>query len=376
MRFTVSSSLLNKKLSAIAKVINSKEILPVRSHFLFQVGENNIITVTASDSDNTVITTVEVNDVENPGVFTISATTILNSLKEIPEQPITFDADLEKNTLTVDYFSGVFKVPVGNGEEYPSCIDVEDGDSLPIRSTELLNAVSRAVTATATEELRPVMTGIFFDLSNAGLTIVASDGHSLVKNFFPNIKGETGKTSSFILPKKPAQLLKTMLVGEDSEVSIISNGRNAKFVCEDFTIYCRLIEGRYPNYNSVMPKSSKTVVTIDRKQLLSSFKRIVNFANASSQLIAMDVKEKVIQQDAKDIDFSLSAKEKVNADVDGNNLRIGLKACKTISALSILDSENVIMKMEEPTRPVLILPKNEDDNCQITILIMPMVINE
>lgn len=377
MRFTVSSTLLNKKLSAIAKVINSKNALPILSHFLFKVGEDNTITVTAADSENTIVTTLEVTDVEDTGIFAVNANTLLNSLKEIPEQPITFDADMESYTLTVDYFSGVFKVPVSEGNTYPPCKDIEDGETLTILNTSLLDAVSRAVTATAEDDLRPVMNGIFFDLNNEnGFTVVATDGHSLVKNFFPDIKGESGNSFNFILPKKPAQLLKTMLAGEDSEVSIVSNGINAKFVSDSFTLYCRLIEGRYPNYNTVIPLTSLTDVTVDRKQLLSSFKRIVNFANSSSQLIAVDVTENNMQLNAEDIDFSISAKEKIGAEVNGENVRIGLKASKVISGLSILSSEKVILKMNGSTRAVIIAPENEDSSCQITILVMPMLVNE
>lgn len=379
MRFTVSTSLLNKKLSSISKVINSKEAcsLPLLSHFLFNIHEDNTMTVTASDVENVIITSVEIQDVEENGMFAVNASTLLNSLKEIPDQPITFDVNLTNGTLTVDYFSGVFKIPVSEGDTYPTPVSVDDTDSATISSSLLMDCINRSVGATAKDELRPVMNGIFFEVKDANtMYIVASDGHILVKNELTDINSSSENGFNFILPKKPAILLKTLLTSEDIDIEIASDGRNAKFTCEHFTMFCRLIEGRYPNFNSVIPQTHNFATTIDRKSILSSFRRVINFASVTSQLVSIEISSDKVQLKAEDVDFSISAKEDIQATTEGEGtLVVGCNASKVIGFLSLLDCENVCFKFIDSMKPVLVIPENQRDDCTVTNLFMPMLIN-
>ena len=254
MRFTVSSTALSNKLVALSKVINSKNALPILGDFVFDIS-GQTLRLTASDSENTMQTSVELTESDSDGRFAIGNHDLLEAMKGFSEQPITFSVDYQQNLAKITYQNGLFSLPIENADEYPVAQQVSDSaNTIVISNQLLLDNINRSIFATAQDELRPVMNGIYFDLTPDCLSIVASDGHKLVRNKIFSIKSE--QPAAFILPKKPATLLKSLLGKDGGDVSIRFDERNAEVNYGEGTIQCRLIEGRYPNYNSVIPQNN------------------------------------------------------------------------------------------------------------------------
>ena len=268
MRFTVSSTALSNKLSALAKVINSKNALPILGDFLFEIS-GQTLTLTSSDSENTMKTSLELTESDSDGRFAISNHDLLEAVKGFSEQPITFDVNQEQNIARISYQNGLFSLPIENADEYPIAQDVSDAaTTITLSNAQLSENINRSVFATAQDELRPVMNGIYFDLTPDCLAIVASDGHKLVRNKLYKIRSE--QPASFILPKKPANLLRTLLGKDGGDVTIRFDERNAEISYGDGNLRCRLIEGRYPNYNSVIPQNNPNELRVDRLGLLAA----------------------------------------------------------------------------------------------------------
>lgn len=374
MRFTVSSSALNSKLNMLAKVIGSKNSLPILDNFLFQVA-NGEMTITASDSDNIIKSTIALTDCDGEGEFCVANRVILDALKELPEQPLTFDIDLDTHTISLSYQNGVSRFAVQPCDEYPAIeTNAEGRTSLTMTSSVLLDSIARSLFATDNNEVRPVMNGIYFDITDGKLALVATDGHKLVRNLIFNIDAET--TTSFILPKKPATLLRNSLSKDDSEVMIEFTQRNAEFVFGEYTLICRLIEGRYPNYNAVIPQGNPNELTVDRKSLLSTIKRVLPFASASSQLVRLSIEPGKLTVSSEDIDFATSAKESILCDYNGMNLNIGFGGNTLLEILNSLDSEEVCLKLADPSRAGVVTPVTQPENQEILMLIMPMILND
>ena len=305
MRFTLSSTALNSRLSTLSKVINSKNALPILDCFLFEV-TNNTMTITASDSENVMKTTINLDDCDGEGKFAVNNRTILDAVKELPEQPLTIDVDTASMAIKVIYQNGLYNFTGQNADDYPSVLPMTDNaTSLVLPNNVLADNITRSIFATATEELRPVMNGIYFDLTNEALAIVASDGHKLVRN--KNFTVKSDNPTSFILPKKPATLLKNVLGKDGSDVVLRFDDRNADVTFGDTILQCRLIEGRYPNYNSVIPMNNPNQLTIDRKVLIGALRRVLPFASESSQLVRLHLESGKIEISSEDIDFATSA---------------------------------------------------------------------
>ena len=280
MKFIVSSSALYAHLQGISRVINSKNALPILDCFLFEL-RDEALNVTVSDSETTMVTTVEVVESNADGRFAIAARTLLDALKEIPEQPLTFDIDLQTLELNIQYQNGQYNLMGQNADEFPTPATLSDNAvRVEIDAQVLMNGINRAIFATADDELRPVMNGIYFDITTEGITLVASDGHKLVRSKTTAAHGN--ERAAFILPKKPALLLKNILPKESGQVTIEFDDRNAVFTLESYQLSCRLIEGRYPNYNSVIPKNNPNKVTIDRQQLIGALRRVSIFSSSHS----------------------------------------------------------------------------------------------
>ena len=299
MRFTVSSTALSSKLNALAKVINSKNSLPILADFLFDI-QDNVLYLTASDSENVINTQMELTESDANGRFAINNHDLLEAIKGFSEQPITFDVNLQDNIAKISYQNGLFSLPVENADEYPQSQPITEGiNTIVMPSNVLADNINRSLFATAQDELRPVMNGIYFDLTPEHLAVVASDGHKLVRNKVFTVQSE--QPASFILPKKPAGLLKNLLQKDGGDVEIKFNERNAEINYGDGRLSCRLIEGRYPNYNSVIPQNNTNTLTVDRLALLAALRRVQPFANDSSNLIRFHVEGSTLQLDAEDL---------------------------------------------------------------------------
>ncbi|MBR2018222.1 MAG: DNA polymerase III subunit beta [Prevotella sp.] len=374
MRFTLSSSALTNKLVALSKVINSKNSLPILADFVFEI-ENNTLRLTASDSENTMKTSLELNESDSNGVFAIGNHDLIEAVKGISEQPITFDVNLQDNIAKISYQNGLFSLPIDSADEFPIAQEISAGANvININSSVLAENINRSLFATGQDEIRPVMNGIFFDLSPESLSIVATDGHKLVRNKILNINNEV--PASFILPKKPANLLRSMLSKDGGDVTIKFDDRNAEINFGDGMIKCRLIEGRYPNYNSVIPQSNPNQLSVDRVALLSALRRVQPFANGSSNLIRFHIENGILQLDAEDYDFSKTATERMSCEYNGMPMSIGFKGASFIEILSNIDSQDVIIQLADPSRAGVVIPSEQPENQDVLMLMMPMLLND
>ncbi len=375
MRFTVSSSALSSKLNMLAKVIGSKNSLPILDCFLFQVA-NGEMSITASDSDNVIKSTLALTDHDGEGEFCVPNRVILDALKELPEQPLHFDVDAagEAVAIKIVYQNGLYNFTGQSAEEYPRTQSMNDACTTVSLPTEMLiNNISRSLFATANDELRPVMNGIYFDLTADALAIVASDGHKLVRSKNFTIKSES--PSAFNLPKKPASLLKNILSKDGDDAIIKFDDRSAEIQFTDGVMRCRLIDGRYPNYNSVIPNNPNEV-TVDRRGLQSALRRVLPFASESSQLIRLHIESGRFEVSSEDIDFSTSAKEQLSCEYNGSPISIGFKGSSLMEILSNLTSDNIIIQLADPSRAGIIVPAEQPENEDILMLIMPMLLND
>ena len=350
MRFDVSSTALLSRLQSISKVIASKNSLPILDSFLFNL-EGNTLTVTASDAETRLVTSVDVMNAQGAGLFAVSAKILLDPLKELPEQPLTFDINDENLEIFIHFQNGKYNFIGQKGDTYPQQKPLNDNAiSISMDAQMLLNGISRSLFATADDELRPVMNGVYFDIHTDDLTFVASDGHKLVR-------------------------LRNLAV-KSEQVLIKFDDNNAYITCTNFEMVCRLIEGRYPNYNSVIPQENPFKVTIDRISFLNALKRVSVFSNPASSLVKLHLKDSLITVSAQDIDFSTSAEERIVCQFDGTELSIGFKATYLIEILGNISSEEVVLELADPSRAGLIVPSENDEDEDLLMLLMPMMLND
>lgn len=374
MKFYVSSTALSSHLQAVSRVINSKNALPILDCFLFDMREGTL-SVTASDSETTMVTTLEVNESDEEGRFALSAKTLLEALKELPEQPLTFEVNLNTMGVSVQYQNGVYNLMAQNADEFPQPMALgENAVRLDVDAQTLLNGVNRALFATADDELRPVMNGIYFDITTDDITMVASDGHKLVRNRTLASRGE--ERAAFILPKKPALVLKNLLPKEQGDVTIAFDERNAVFSMENYRMVCRLIEGRYPNYNSVVPQNNPYKATVDRLQLVGALKRVSVFSAQSSSLIKLRMEMNKMVVSAQDIDFSTSAEENLDCQYEGTPMSIGFKSSFLIDILNNIASTEVLIELADPSRAGVFTPAEQGEDEDLLMLLMPMMLND
>ena len=374
MRFLVSSTTLFSHLQAISRVINSKNSLPILDCILVELNDGTI-TMTASDSETTLSTSIEVSEYEGEGRFAISSKTILEALKENPEQPLNFNINTDTMEITVKYPNGKYSMMAQNGDEYP--LPKQMGSevvNLTMAADVMLTGINRCIFATADDELRPVMNGIYFDISQQDVTLVSSDGHKLVRN--KSFASTGNEKAAFILPKKPSNLLKNLLPKEQGDVQICFDDKNAMFTMENYQMTCRLIEGRYPNYNSVIPQNNPHKAVVDRAIFISALKRVSVFSSQASSLIKLSLKENSMTISAQDIDFSTSAEETLICQYDGKDMSIGFKSSFLIDILNNISSQNVIIELAHPSRAGLIVPEEQEENEDLLMLLMPMMLND
>ena len=374
MKFNVSSSKLFSQLQAVSRVINNKNALPILDDVLFELSGNEL-RLTASDGETTIRTAIEVDGVEGSGKVASAAKLLLETLREFSDQPLAFTIDENNFAVSMASQNGTYSFVGVNGNEYPEMPQNDaETQSLSLPATTLQNAIEKTIFCTADDPLRPVMNGIYFDITAENVTMVATDAHRLVK--YTNNSVKTGIEANFILPKKPASLLKNLLAKEEGEVQIIFGVKNARFEFDKTIVVCRRIEGRFPNYNAVIPQSNQNIVTIDRQTMINACKRVAVFANNGTAQLRLALTENQIKISAQDIDFSTSAEELVQCDYQGTPMAIGFKAPFLIDLLSTIGTQDVQLKLADPARAGLILPVGEESNEEVLMLLMPMLLND
>ncbi len=374
MRFTLSSTALNSRLQTLAKVINSKNSLAILESFLFQVHDGKI-KITASDSENRMTTELPLDESDTDGEFAIPNRTILDAVKELPEQPLTFEVNPETYEVAIEYQNGRYNFTAQNAEEYPQKAPIaEDAKTITISAKVLCDNIARTIFATDNNEIRPVMNGIYFDLLPDCLAFVASDGHKLVRCRYTAIKSE--EHASFILPKKPAMLLRTVLDKSEDDVTIKFSSNSAEFYFPNGTLSSTLIEGVFPNYNAAIPTDNTNELVIDRKALLGAIKRVLPFASMSSQLIRFRLENGSLELTSEDLDFATSAKEDIVCSYSGTPLQIGFRGDFFSEILNSITTDDIKMLLGDPSRAGIILPTEQPENEDILMLIMPLLLGE
>ncbi len=374
MKFTVSSSALLSLLATTGKVISNKNTLPILDYFLMELkGEE--LTVTTSDLETTIIGHLKVESVEREGVIAAPAKLMLDSLKEFPEMPLEFEVNDTTWEIKVKWTSGSLSIPGASAVSYPAmpAIGAECKDIL-LDVDMLIAGINKTIFATADDELRPVMNGVYFNFEQGKLTFVATDAHKLVRSMVecPDVDFN----ASFILPKKPANLLKGVLLKEEEPIHVMFDAKNVTFELKNHKLVCRLIEGNYPNYNAVIPSANPNKVLVDRVELLNGIKRVAVCSNPTTNLIRMDIASNRISLAAQDIDFSVSANETISCSYDGNPVTIGFKSTFLVEILSNIDTPTVMIELADSTRAGVFKPVYDDKHAgEVLMLLMPMMIN-
>lgn len=375
MKFDVSSSALLAGLQSISKVIASKNTLPILDSFLFEL-EGNLLTLTAADPEIRLVTSVEVMNVEGAGSFVIGSKILLDPLKELPEQPLRFDINDDNLEIFIQFLNGKYNLIGQNADAYPRQRPLRGTViSFNMPATQLLRGVGVSLFATSDDPMRPIMNGIYFDIQPDNLTFVASDGHKLVR--LRNTAVRVSDRASFVLPKKPAILLRNLLAKEQDTVSVEVDDHNARITCSSFEMVCRLTEGRYPNYKSVIPAENPYHVTLERVPLIAVLKRVSAFSNQSIGLVKLHIKESEMTVTAQDIDFSTAAEEHIPCEYDGDvDLEIGFKASYFVEILNNLGCEQIVLELADPSRAGLILPTENEEDEDLLSLLMPMMLSD
>ncbi len=378
MKFVISSSLLLSHLQVVNRVLGSKNTLPILDNFLFNVSAE-ALTITATDLETTMVTSIQLDDVEDEGKVAIEAKRLIDILREFPEQPLTFEVNLE--SLEVDIFSenGKYSVIGQLGSDYPivPVLKEDKVTTVSIDPKTLLAGINKTFFATSNDDLRPVMCGVYVQLFNDNITFVSSDAHKLVRYKRFDVRPEV--ESAFILAKKPANLLKNILPKETEEVELRFDNKNAFFTMENYKLVCRLIDGNYPNYEAVIPTSNPKKMTIQKSEFHTAIRRAAIFSNPASNLIRFKIEKDLLTVSAQDVDYSISAYEKLNCEFECEEedakMEIGFKSVFLNELLSNISAQEIRIEMSEPSRAALILPtEKENYDEDLLMLLMPMLI--
>ena len=371
MKFIVSSTYLLKQLQVLGGVINNSNTLPILDNFLFEL-EHSKLTVSASDLETTMASTLEVES-DSEGSVAIPAKLLLETLKTFPEQPLTFVIE-ENNTIEISSNHGKYALAYASADEFPKAISLDSPSTTVIGAHILATAISKTIFAAGNDDLRPVMSGVFFQFSTESLTFVATDAHKLVK--YSRTDVTANETAEFIMPKKPLNLLKGILAGSDDDVTIEYNDSNAKFSFENSVLICRLIDGKYPNYEAVIPKENPNHLTISRNQFLNSVRRVSIFSNKTTHQIRLKIAGAELNISAEDIDYSHKAEERLTCDYQGDDMQIGFNSRFLSEMLSNLNADDVQLEMSMPNRAGILTPIDGlDEGETVTMLVMPVMLN-
>jgi DNA polymerase-3 subunit beta len=373
MKFTVSSSALLGLLATTGKIISSKNTLPILDYFLLELSDGTL-KATASDLETTFVGSIKVDSVEKEGLIAAPAKLMLDSLKEFSEQPITMETGDNTWEIKLTWKTGEATIPGTSGQSYPAVQALDDQHHSLTLGAELLECgVSKTLFATADDELRPVMNGVYINIEPERVTFVATDAHKLVRY---SSALASGQTASFILPKKPANLLKTTLAKETGEITAEFDSKNVVFHIGTYTMVCRLIEGNYPNYNAVIPAGNPNRVIVDRMELLNGIRRVAVCSNQATNLIKMEIRPNHIDLLAQDLDFSVSAREEVSAAYEGGPITIGFKSTFLVEILTNIETPSVVMELADSTRAGVFKPVHDEPQThEALMLLMPMMIS-
>lgn len=372
MKFIVSSTVLLKQLQSVSGVLNTNNTLPILDNFLFKIEGNNLI-VSASDLETTLTTSIELSNADKDGAVAVPARFILDTLKTFADEPLTFNVDDESYVIELSSNNGKFKLSGFNGDEFPRIPTVDKASELTLSGEALSNAIVKTLFATGNDELRPVMSGVLFELNENDLTFVSTDAHKLVR--YKRLDAKSTSGASFIMPKKPLTLLKGILAADDTEVKVEYNNLNAHFEFNNVKLVCRLIDGTYPNYEAVIPKENNNILTIDRKSFLASVKRVSIFSNKTTHQVRLKISGSELNIHAEDIDYANEANERLTCQYDGEDIQIGFNSRFLIEMLNNLTSEQVQLQLSEPNRAGLLVPETKDDNEDVLMLVMPVMLN-
>jgi len=370
MKFSVSSADLLKRLQVAAGAISSNPVLPILEDFLFTI-ENNTLHIAASDLETSITTTIEVM-ADKDGKIAIPAKILLETLKALPQQPITFSVDDDNFGIEITSAYGKYKLAGENGADFAEIPEADSVDSVTIPSRSLLQGINNTLFATSNDDLRPAMSGVYFQVDFNKVTLVATDAHKLVKYAFSDVVSEVSTT--FIVPKKALNLLKSALL-DGEEVKLSFNKANAFFSFSDTNLVCRLIDARYPDYNAVIPVDNPNVLTVPRSDFQNSLKRIAIYANKTTNQVILSVSDGSLNVSAQDLDFSNEATEQLTCTYDGDPLTIGFNARFLVEMLGILETEEVKLEMSTSSRAGILLPGEEVEGEEILMLVMPVMLS-
>lgn len=371
MKFIVSSTYLLKQLQVLGGVINNSNTLPILDNFLFELN-NTSLTVSASDLETTMASVLEVES-DSQGQVAIPAKLLLDTLKTFPEQPLTFVVE-SNNTIEISSNHGKYALAYASADEFPKTVALDNPSQTVVSSEILATAINKTIFAAGNDDLRPVMSGVFFQFTTDGLTFVATDAHKLVK--YSRTDVQANETAEFIMPKKPLNLLKVILATSDEDVTIEYNDSNAKFSFGNSELVCRLIDGKYPNYEAVIPKENPNQLTINRNQFLNSVRRVSIFSNKTTHQIRLRIAGAELNISAEDIDYSNKAEERLTCDYQGDDIQIGFNSRFLSEMLSNINADDVQLEMSLPNRAGILTPVDGlDQGEQVTMLVMPVMLN-
>ena len=371
MKFIVSSTSLSKQLSALSRVLNTDNVLPILDDFLFRIDKDEL-KISASDLETTMTVSVPIES-KDSGNIAIPAKLLLDTLKTFAEQPLTFTIDKKKSAIEIFSDNGKYKLTGHDGEDFPKMPEIESPASFAIEGSALSKAISKSLFAVGSDDLRQVMNGIFFQLQPDGITFVATDTHKLVRYKYNDIKFK--KPSSYVIPEKPLNLLKNILQQSDGEkewkVKVKYNNTNVSFSFGNTFLVSRLIDGKYPNYEAVIPKKNPNKLVIAREVFLNSIKRVSIYANKTTRMVRLQLKESELNIFAEDMDFSNEATERLICNYKGEDMEIGFNAKYLMEILNNIDSEEISLEMSTPNKAVIILPSGTNKEENILMLLMP-----
>jgi len=374
MKFIVSSSLLLKNLQSIIGVINSSNTLPILDDFLFDLQDDALI-ITASDLETTMSVTLKPDKVDQSGSIAIPAKILVDTLKTFADIPVSFTIDDDNQGIEISAGDGKYKMGGHKSDEYPRVPGLESTTSIELTSSLLSQAITKTLFATGNDELRLVLSGVFCELSPDDITFVATDAHKLVK--YKRTDAKSNESASFILPKKPMNLLKNIITGQDIPVTIEYNRTNAFFAFQNVHLVCRLIDGKYPNYDAVIPTENPNKLTIDRNALLNTIRRVAIFANQSTHQVRFKLTGKELLLSSEDLDFSKESKDRLTCDYEGDDLEIGFNSKFLIEMLTNIETDEVRLEMSTPNRAGILLPVNQENKSEdILMLVMPVMLNK
>ena len=371
MKFIVSSSALLKQLASINGVVTNNPVVPILENFLFEINDSTL-TITASDLETSMITELQVEAKES-GRIAAPAKILIETLKNLPDQPVTFTIDEETYTIEISSSNGRYKLSGENATDFPRVPVVKGGSAIEIPSNVLSRAINKTIFAVSNDELRPAMTGIFVQLRADNVTFVATDGHRLLR--FRRTDIATAQEASLIIPRKAFTLLKSTLPSEATAVRMEFNQSNAFFSFDNIRMICRLIDERYPDYENVIPVQNPNKLVIDRAALLSSVRRISIYSNKTTHQIRLKLSGSELQVSAEDLDFSNEANERLTCQYDGEDMEIGFNAKFLIEMLNNIDADEISFELSTPNRAGLLMPLANEDNENVLMLVMPVMLN-